>query len=54
VVTVDETRAAVLDLPPLTEGEALELIDEPPGANASGPAPPDLPAPPAALEVVSA
>jgi len=54
VVTVDETRAAVLDLPPLTEGEALALIDEPPGANASGPAPPDLPAPPAALEVVSA
>lgn len=54
VVTVDEVRAAVLDLPPLAQGEALNLIDEPPGANASGPAPPDLPAPPAALEVVSA
>lgn len=54
VVTEDEVRAAVLDLPPLSEGEALQLIDEPPGANASGPAPPDLPpAPPAALEVIA-
>jgi len=55
VVTEDEVRAAVLDLPPLTDGEALALIDEPPGANASGPpAAPSVPAPPAALEVVSA
>ena len=56
VVTVDECRAAVLDLPPLADGEALALIDEPPGANASGPTPPDLPAPPPAaapLEVVA-
>jgi hypothetical protein len=56
VVTINETRAAVLDLPPLDEGEALALIDEPPGANASGPTPPDLaPPPPAAapLEVVA-
>jgi HK97 family phage portal protein len=52
VVTVNEVRAAVLDLPPLAEGEALALIDEPPGANASGVATPDLPAVPA-LEVVS-
>lgn len=55
VVSIDEVRAAVLDLPPLSEGEALELIDEPPGANASGPAPPDLAPPPAAaaLEVIA-
>lgn len=32
VVTVDEVRAAVLDLPPIEDGEALALIDEPPGA----------------------
>ena len=53
VVTQDEVRAAVLDLPPLAQGEALQMIDEPPGANASGPAPPDLPAAPAALEVIA-
>lgn len=35
VVTVDEVRAAVLDLPPLTQGEALDLIDEPPGSDVS-------------------
>jgi len=35
VVTEDEVRAAVLDLPALTEGEALDMIDEPPGANAA-------------------
>jgi HK97 family phage portal protein len=32
VVTANEVRAAVLDLPPLEAGEALALIDEPPGA----------------------
>jgi HK97 family phage portal protein len=48
VVTVDEVRAAVLDLPPLAEGDALALIDEPPGANASA-ADPALPPPPAAV-----
>jgi len=31
-VTVDELRAAVLDLPPIEAGEALELLDQPPGA----------------------
>lgn len=51
VVTQDEVRAAVLDLPPLAEGDALELIDEPPGANASV-AQPAPPASPPALEVV--
>lgn len=53
VVTVDEVRAAVLDLPPLAQGEALEMIDEPPGANATAATPP-VPAPPpaATLEVV--
>jgi len=43
VVTVNEVRAAVLDLPPVEEGEALALIDEPPGAKtneATGPAAP--------------
>ena len=45
--TEDEVRAAVLDLPPLTEGEAIEMIDEPAGADTSmneeAPAPsPDL------------
>lgn len=52
VVTEDEVRAAVLDLPPLTEGEALSMIDEPPGANAVAI---DFtpPAAPAALEAVS-
>jgi len=52
VVTVDEVRAAVLDLPPLATGEALEMIDEPPGANATA-ATPDVPPPAPALEVVS-
>ena len=34
-VTEDEVRAAVLDLPPLSEGPALALIDEPPGSHAT-------------------
>jgi len=51
IVTKDEVRAAVLDLPPLTDGDALALIDEPPGANASA-ADPQLPTAPAVLEVV--
>jgi HK97 family phage portal protein len=33
ILSDDEVRAAVLDLPPLEDGEALALIDEPPGAN---------------------
>ena len=46
-VTVDELRAAVLDLPPLSEGEALELLDEPPGSHQPGDAdPPPLAAVP--------
>lgn len=49
VVTENEVRAAVLDLPPLEAGEALELIDEPPGAKTSETQP--APAPPA-LEVI--
>jgi HK97 family phage portal protein len=52
VVTVDEVRAAVLDLPPIEDGEALAMIDEPPGANASAGSDP-VPVPPA-LEVVTA
>jgi HK97 family phage portal protein len=52
VVTEDEVRAAVLDLPPLTEGEALAMIDEPPGANASEIDATTAPATPI-LEVVS-
>lgn len=35
VVTVDEFRAAVLHLPPLAEGEALDDLTEPPTAAAS-------------------
>lgn len=35
VVTKDEMRAAVLHLPPLAEGEALEELSEPPTAAAS-------------------
>jgi HK97 family phage portal protein len=35
IVSDDEVRAAVLDLPPLADGDALKMIDEPPGANAS-------------------
>lgn len=34
-VSLDEYRAAVFDLPPLEEGDATELIDEPHGAGAS-------------------
>lgn len=37
VVTVDEVRAAVLDLPPLAEGQALEFIGEPASASDSAP-----------------
>ena len=51
IVSEDEVRAAVLDLPPLSDGEALAMIDEPPGANVSPIA--GAPATPA-LEVVSA
>ncbi|HEY7037183.1 MAG TPA: phage portal protein [Thermomicrobiales bacterium] len=51
VVTEDEYRAAVFDLPPLSEGEALPLIDEPPGAKPSVGQP--SPAEPPALEVVT-
>ncbi len=50
VVTEDEVRAAVLDLPPLTEGEALAMIDEPPGSRATEL---DKIAAPPALEVVA-
>ena len=35
IATPDEARAAVLDLPPLVQGEQIALIDEPPGAGAS-------------------
>jgi HK97 family phage portal protein len=35
IVTEDEVRAAVLDLPPLAQGEALDQIDEPAGAQTS-------------------
>jgi HK97 family phage portal protein len=34
VVSVDETRTAVLDLPPLAEGDAIAQIDEPAAAGA--------------------
>ena len=50
VVTIDEVRAAVLDLPPLAEAPALEMIDEPPGSNPSESDPAVPPAP--VLEVV--
>ena len=48
-VTLDEYRAAVFDLPPLEEGDATPLIDEPhgadggsdPGGEADTPTPPD-------------
>lgn len=52
VVTVNEVRAAVLDLPPIEEGEALTLIDEPPGAKASEAQAIDAAAAPPQLEVV--
>ena len=35
VMSPDEYRAYVFDLPPLSEGDALDLIDEPPGAQTS-------------------
>jgi HK97 family phage portal protein len=41
VVTVDEVRAAILQLPPLEQGPALEELTEPPSA-AAGPADTDL------------
>ena len=50
IVTPDEVRAAVLDLPPLTEGEAIEMIDEPAGADTS--AIEEAPAPPPELKAV--
>jgi len=47
VVTIDEVRAAVLDLPPLTDDVgAVAMIDEPSGSSATGPAAPDVPSPP--------
>lgn len=51
VMSQDEYRAYVFDLPPLSEGEALDLIDEPAGAHAT----PANPAPemPPALEVIA-
>lgn len=52
VVTTNEVRAAVLDLPPAEEGEALALIDEPPGAKAND-APPPPSATPPHLEVIA-
>jgi len=44
VVSEDEVRAAVLDLPPLAEGDALDLIDEPAGASSSTGSDPIVPA----------
>jgi HK97 family phage portal protein len=35
VVTIDEVRAAILHLPPLAQGEALDELEEPPSASAS-------------------
>lgn len=35
LLTPSEGRSMLWDLPPLTEGEALDMIDEPPGANAT-------------------
>ena len=35
VLTPDEGRAMLWDLPPLSEGEAIEIVDEPPGAKKS-------------------
>jgi HK97 family phage portal protein len=35
LLTPDEGRSMLWDLPPLAEGEALAMIDEPPGANAA-------------------
>lgn len=52
VMSVDEYRAYVFDLPPLSEGEALDLIDEPPGAQAS-PGDAAVPTIPPSLEVVA-
>jgi HK97 family phage portal protein len=49
-MSLNEYRAYVFDLPPLEEGEALELLDEPPGASPSFAQP--APTPPA-LEVVA-
>jgi len=49
-VTLNEYRAAVFDLPPVEEGDAVALIDEPPGAKTN-----DAPAPaaPPVLEVIA-
>ena len=52
-MSVDEYRAFVFDLPPMAEGDALDLIDEPSGAQAS---PNDASVPatiPPALEVIA-
>jgi phage portal protein BeeE len=48
-ITLDEYRAAVFDLPPLSEGDASALIDEPHGASGSlalGGGEADTPTPP--------
>ena len=37
VVSVNEARAAVLDLPPLEDGEQVAMLDEPAGAAVSAP-----------------
>jgi len=49
-MTLDEYRAWVFNLPPLSEGEAVPMIEEPPGAKTSDLTAPDT-APP--LEVVA-
>ena len=49
-MSADEYRAYVFDLPPLSEGDAAKMLDEPPGAKTSDLAAPDT-APP--LEVVA-
>ena len=51
IATPDEARAAVLDLPPLAQGEQIALIDEPAGANASAGSDPEPSSSPS-LEVV--
>lgn len=50
-MTVNEYRAYVFDLPPVEEGEALAMIDQPPGAKTNEATTP--PASPPALEVVA-
>ena len=52
VVTADEVRAAVLDLPPMAQGEAFSLIDEPPGSGSSAGSETTIEEPVPTLEVV--